>query len=149
MKVASFLQPGRYYIGLKTSAVYSIPSECSKVYISQSRCSIETRIKEHHQHIRMYHLDKSAMAEHSINLDHHIQFPDTMILAMRFTSMECIIIEATEIKLYANNINTEEQVMEATIAIPEGMKEGALHTAPCLIHYFTLHSLLCDPAYGI
>jgi hypothetical protein len=50
------------------------------VYIGQTGCFNEMRIKEHHQHIKMYHLDKSAVAKHRINLAHHIQFQDTRIL---------------------------------------------------------------------
>jgi hypothetical protein len=75
-KVASFLWPLKDDLALKTAGVYSIPCECDKVYIGQTRCSIEIRIKGHHWHIRLYHPDKSAMAKHSSNLGHSIQFQD-------------------------------------------------------------------------
>jgi len=48
--------------------MYGIPTECGVVYIGQTECSTQMRIKEHHWHIRLYDLDKSATAEHSINL---------------------------------------------------------------------------------
>jgi hypothetical protein len=44
---------------------------------------METRIQEHHWYARLYHPDKSAVAEHSINLDHRIQFQDTNSLVVK------------------------------------------------------------------
>jgi hypothetical protein len=57
-------------LGLKTPGVYSIPCECGQVYIGQTGRSIDTRIKEHHRHIRLAHPDKSAVGEHSISRGH-------------------------------------------------------------------------------
>jgi hypothetical protein len=45
--------------------------------------SIDTRLKEHQRHIRLEHLDKSAVAEHSINLGHRIQLHNTSILTTK------------------------------------------------------------------
>jgi hypothetical protein len=66
---------------------------------------IKTRIKEHHWHIRLHQLDKSVMAKHSINLGHYIQFQDIRIPAARSIHIECIMREATEIKLQLKNIH--------------------------------------------
>jgi hypothetical protein len=77
-------------------------------FIGQTGRSIETRIKEHHRHIRLYHPDKSAVAEHSMNLGHRIQFQDTRILATRSGHVEFIIKEAMEIELHSDNMNREE-----------------------------------------
>jgi hypothetical protein len=43
----------------------------------------------------------------SLDLGHIIQFQDTRILATKTECMECIIREATEIKLHPNNMNRE------------------------------------------
>jgi len=51
--------------------------------VKQSIPSKPSMIKEHHQHIKLYHPDKSAMAEHSIDLSHCIQFQDTRIQARK------------------------------------------------------------------
>jgi hypothetical protein len=67
-----------------------------------------SRIREHHQHIRLYHSEKSAVANHNINLGHCIQFHDTSILAKKSKCMECIIREATEIELNPENRSREE-----------------------------------------
>jgi len=76
--------------------------ECGKAYTGQTGSSNETRIKKHHWSIRLYHLDKSAMAECSINLGHCIQFQDTSILAMKSGCSEHIIREVRVIKLQPN-----------------------------------------------
>jgi len=107
-KVTSFLRLMKDDLSLKTPDIYSIPCKCGKVYTGQIRHSPETRMKEHHHHIRLYHLDKSAVAKHSINFGHHIQFQDTSILAKKARHMECTIREATEIDLQPDNKNREE-----------------------------------------
>jgi len=63
-KVTSFLQPVKDDLSLKTLGIYNIPCECGKVYIGQSRCFIETRTKEYQWHMKLYHLEKSALTEH-------------------------------------------------------------------------------------
>jgi hypothetical protein len=67
-----------------------------------------TRTKEHHWHILLYHPDKSAVAEHSINLDNCIQLQDISILAKIFRHISQIIRDATEINLYPNNMERED-----------------------------------------
>jgi hypothetical protein len=62
--------------------------------------SADTKIKEHHWHIRLCNPEKSAVAKHSINLSYSIQFQDTRILATRNRCMEHNLREATEIKLH-------------------------------------------------
>jgi hypothetical protein len=56
---------------IKTVGICSIPCECGKVCIDQTSCSIETRIKEHHWHIRLYHPDSHGQAQHR----HGSQYP--------------------------------------------------------------------------
>jgi hypothetical protein len=65
----------------------------------------ETRIREHHWHMYLEHPAKLAMAEHCIKLTQKIQFQDTSILSMESTYVDWMIREATETKLYANNMN--------------------------------------------
>lgn len=65
--------------------------ECGKIYTRQTGNSIQIRSEAHHQQIWLYHPDKSAMMEHSINLSHGIHFNDTSILAKKVICMELII----------------------------------------------------------
>jgi hypothetical protein len=51
--------------------------------------------------------DKSAVAEHSIELDHRIQFRNTAILTSKSHYLDRIIMEAIEIVLHQNNMNKE------------------------------------------
>jgi hypothetical protein len=79
------------------------------VYIGQSRCStIETSIKDHHWHIQLYHHEKSAVAEHGINLGYHIQFLDTSILPKKSICVVHLIKEVIEILLHPDNMVREE-----------------------------------------
>jgi hypothetical protein len=68
---------------LKTADAYSVPWVCVKFHIGQTGRPVETKIKEHHRHVRLYHSDKSAVAEHIIYVSRRIQFQDTKILATK------------------------------------------------------------------
>jgi hypothetical protein len=81
-------------LGLKTSGMYSIPCECDQVYIGQTGRSIEARIKEHRRHIRLGHPEQSAVAEHSMNHEHHILFQDTRIISTKSGYMDRLVREA-------------------------------------------------------
>jgi hypothetical protein len=105
MKLTSLLRPVKDHLGLRTPEVYRIPCECGKVYIEQTGRSVDIRIKEHQRHIRLDHPDKSAVAEHSIDQGHPIQFHDASILATKSRYMDRIVREAIEIELHPYNIN--------------------------------------------
>jgi hypothetical protein len=99
-KISNFLRPAKDHLGLKTPGIYRIRCECGKVYIGQTGHSVDTRLKEHQRHLRLEH-----PAEHSIELDHHIQFHNTAILASKSRYLDHIIMEAIEIELHPNNMN--------------------------------------------
>ncbi|XP_033606939.1 uncharacterized protein LOC117282232 [Cryptotermes secundus] len=106
-KVSSFLRPVKESLGLRTPGVYRIPCKCGKVYIGQTGCSIDTRLKDHQWHIRLEDPDKSAVAGHSINMGHHIQFQNTSILATKIRYMGRFIRETIEIELHPDSMNRE------------------------------------------
>jgi hypothetical protein len=78
------------------------------VYTGQTGHSVETKVKEHHHHTQLYHLEKPAMDEHITNPGHHILLNDTSILAKKSGCMDRIIREVTEIILHANNMNRQD-----------------------------------------
>jgi hypothetical protein len=112
-KIPSFLRPLKDDLGLKTPGVYSVPCEYSQFYIGQTGRSIQTRIKGHHRHISVEQPDKSAVAEHSINLGHRIKLHDTTVLSAKSTNTDQMIWEAIEIELCRNNMNRKTAFVSA------------------------------------
>jgi hypothetical protein len=107
MKLSGFLRPVKDHLGLRTPRVYRIPCDCGRVYIGQTGGSVDISLKEHQGHIRLEHLDKSALAEHSIDQGHHIQFHKASVLATRTRYVDRIVRKAIEIELHPYNINRE------------------------------------------
>jgi hypothetical protein len=95
------------HLGLRTSGVYRIPCECGRVYIGQAGRSVDIRLKEHQRPIRLEHPDKSAVAEHSIDQGHCIQFHNASVLTMKTRYMDRVVREDIEIELHPYNINRE------------------------------------------
>jgi hypothetical protein len=89
---------------LRTPGVYRIPCECGNVYIGQTRLSVDARLKEQQRDICLEHPDKSAVAEHSVDLGHHIQFHNNSVLTTKIQYMDRIVREAIEIGLHPNSI---------------------------------------------
>jgi hypothetical protein len=106
MKLSILLRPVKDHLGLRTRGVYKIPCECGRVYIGQTGRSVDIRLKEHQRHIRQ-HLDKSTVAEHSIDQGYRIQFHNASILATKTRYMDRTVREANEIELHPYNINRE------------------------------------------
>jgi hypothetical protein len=69
--------------------------------------SVDIRLTEHQRYIRLQHPDKSAVAEHSTDQGHRIQFHDASILATKTRYIDRIVREVIEIELYPYKINRE------------------------------------------
>jgi hypothetical protein len=101
------LRPLKDDLGLKVPDMYRIPCECSEVYVGRTGSSTEARCKEHLRHIHLEQPKKSAMAEHCMNSGHHIDFNSSSVLDKAAGSMDCLVKEATEIRLNFNNFNRD------------------------------------------
>jgi hypothetical protein len=90
-------------LGCNVPGVYHILCECGKVYVGQTGHTITARYKEHERHIRLNQPEKSAVAEHCIELSHKIDFDEATILARRAGYTDRLVKEAIEIRLHPNN----------------------------------------------
>jgi hypothetical protein len=68
------------------------------MYIGQTGKYIEARCKEHMRHIRLDQLEKSAIAEHSINAGHQIDFNSFSVLDRASGYMDRLVKEAIQIR---------------------------------------------------
>jgi hypothetical protein len=98
-------------LGLNVPGMYRIPCECDKVYVGQTGRSIEMRHKEHRRYICLDQLDKSAVAEHSVNTGHCIDFSNTIILDRILSYMDRLLKEPTGIRLNNKNFNRDGGLM--------------------------------------
>jgi hypothetical protein len=102
------LRPVKDDLGLKVPGVYRIPCECGEVYVGQTGRSMEARCKQHMRHIRLEQPEKSAVAEHSINTSHRIDFSSTPVLEKTAGYMDRLVKEAIEIRLNTRNFNRDD-----------------------------------------
>jgi hypothetical protein len=93
---------------------------------------MDTRLKEHQRHIRLENTDKSAMAEHRVNLGHHIQFHNTPILATKTQYMNRNVRDAIEIELHPNNINSKVFVSASHGSLSSAPQRNLLNMTPDL-----------------
>ena len=64
--------------------VYRIPcKDCDQCYIGQTGNSFDTRIKQHKAALRLMQEEKSAVASHALNHDHHIDWEEAEILTQQ------------------------------------------------------------------
>jgi hypothetical protein len=77
-----------------------------KVYIGQTGRSVEARCKECIRHIRLDQPEKSAVAEHSINTRHKIDF-NVSVLDRASGYMDHLVKEAIQIRLNQKNFNRD------------------------------------------
>ena len=65
----------------KAGLVYEIPcKDCSKVYISETKRTLNDRTKEHKKACKNNEPEKSAWCEHALNQDHIIDWKNRKIL---------------------------------------------------------------------
>ena len=97
---------------LSSSGVYRIPCKCGSVYVGTTKRSVNTRIKEHKASCRLGQTEKSAVAEHALSdMDHHIKFEETQVLATTVSYHARLYREAIEILKHPNNFNKKEEAM--------------------------------------
>jgi hypothetical protein len=98
---------GESGLGLQTLGVRNIPCECGKLFIGKTCSSIDTRVNAHYCHILLYQSEKSAVAEHSIDLGHWISLNNTSILTKTSRRSARLLREQIYIELN-NNMKRED-----------------------------------------
>ena len=83
----------------KSGVVYEVPCSCGKVYIGETKRTLETRMKEHRAAARLGQLEKSAVAEHAWQDGHTIDWSDVRILDEAPRNSVLLIKEALHIRL--------------------------------------------------
>ena len=66
----------------RQGAVYCVPcGNCDQRYFGETERSFNTRKKEHINYIKHFHPEKSALAKHTLELDHRMNWSKTQIVA--------------------------------------------------------------------
>ena len=87
----------------KKGVIYKVPcQDCNKVYIGETGRKFGTRLNEHKRHCRLLQPDKSAIAEHAIGENHHIDFDQSEIVATEDRFWPRKVKEALLIKRHSN-----------------------------------------------
>ena len=99
---------------------------CGKVYIGETKCRLETHLKEHKDACIKGFTDKSAIAEHMWTEDHPIHCDDTKVL--HYASQTTEIIGREGSKLHTNGIR------ELTLQLLDGHVQEDQRWSPCELH---------------
>ena len=113
---------------MQTGVIYKIPcSDCSQSYIGQTGRCLSLRLKEHQRAVRTLNTDTSALAEHVLSADHHIDWDNTTILDHHLFTQHRCLMESWYIHRDKNIMNREKG------PLPEGyllLMYSADHTPP-------------------
>ncbi|PSN31891.1 hypothetical protein C0J52_20819 [Blattella germanica] len=93
---------------LATAGIYSIPCSCGLLYIGQTGRTVEERRKEHIRYCKLHQVDKSAIAQHSAETGHAIDFDKIDILGREDRRFPRLIKEAIQIAKHPHNINRDD-----------------------------------------
>ena len=93
---------------LDTAGVYEIPCTCGLVYVGETARTVTLRRTEHIRQCRLSQPEKSAVAEHSMDTGHAINFDGTKVLVREHRRRHRLIREAIEIARRPNkNFNRD------------------------------------------
>ena len=66
---------------MQTGVIYKIPCfDCSQSYIGHTKRCLSLQLKKHQRAVRTLDMDTSALAEHVLSADHHIDWDNTTVL---------------------------------------------------------------------
>ena len=92
-----------------TGIVYQVPChDCPFVYIGQTKRDLKSRLLEHKRAIKYQRPEKSALCEHSITLDHIIDWNEATILSAEKDYTKRLFAESWLINKSSNVINRND-----------------------------------------
>ena len=108
----------------KSGVVYRIPcADCDKSYVGQTGRNLSLRIKEHKKAVETFNTDTSALAEHVLSEDHHINWEETTVIGRHpFTNTRCIV-ESWFINTLPGTINREKGLLPDAYRHPAHITE--------------------------
>jgi len=90
----------------RQGVVYSIPCrDCNKRYIGETKRSLETRQKEHKADIKNKRFDKSSLMQHTIDLNHRMDWDNSKVLEFESNYYTCRFIEPFHINSDKDTMN--------------------------------------------
>ena len=92
-----------------TGIIYQVPChDCPFVYIGQTKRDLKSRLSEHKRAIKYQRPEKSALCEHSIILDHIIDWNEATILSTEKDYTKRLFAESWLINRSSNVINRND-----------------------------------------
>ena len=102
----------------KCGAVYEVPcGYCDRVYVGQTGNSLETRLKQHQAACRSFQIDKSALAEHSVQADHRINWSDAKVVTNETRWRQRLLAEA-----FHTNMRSDQALNRCDMTLPNVYK---------------------------
>ncbi|KAJ4440178.1 hypothetical protein ANN_08316 [Periplaneta americana] len=92
----------------QSAGIYMIPCSCSLKYIGQTGRTVEDRRKEHIRLCKYGPYEKSAIALHSADSGHAIEFDNIKLIDKEDNLYRRLVKEAFHIEQHPNNINKDE-----------------------------------------
>ena len=93
----------------KSCLIYQVPcSNCEFVYIGQTKRDLKTRLSEHKRAIKNQNPEKSALCEHSMQLDHIIDWNNAKILIIEPNFSKRLTSEAWFINSHPHVMNRSD-----------------------------------------
>ena len=93
--------------------VYKIPClDCAGVYVGETMQYLQKRVDAHKYDVRHPEKDSTALAEHSKNLSHRINFDKVSVLGKENNNIRRKIREVIEIMKEKNAVNYKTDSME-------------------------------------
>ena len=84
--------------------------------MGMTKRSVNTRLSEHKRWCRLGQVEKSAVAEHTLEQEgHQIRFKDTQVIARENNYYPRIYREAIEIHTHSGNFNKKDETLNLNV----------------------------------